>query len=262
MTDLGELGLSSYEEQVYRTLLVTGTGTAAAISEASDVPRGRIYDVLNSLESRQLVRTRPTEPTEYLAVAPDDAVEQLLAERAAELRTEWLRYRDVAETVRSNLLPTVPADADVWLGRLGGDEMQTALGEHGRTATSSVQAVVGPPYESAPWETLHREVAAFLDGVGSDVVVSLVVSETVLETLPAAFFDTVDAQPTEIDIRAVPELPVSFDVVDQTVTTIDLPHPQDGADRIGVLAIQDSDIVEEFDRQFQALWTDAVPVGE
>ncbi|WP_284009958.1 TrmB family transcriptional regulator [Haloarcula pelagica] len=260
MTALAELGLSSYEEQVYRTLLVTGAATASTVSEASDVPRGRIYDILNGLEARQLVRTRATDPTEYAAVAPDEAVTELLAERAAELHAEWARYRRVADTVRSTLLPSVPADANIWLGGLGSAEMETALQEHVRTATSSVHAVVGPPYGSAPWETLRREVTAFFDGTDPDVSVSLVVSEDVLDTLPASVFDTIETGRPETDLRAVPELPVSFDVLDRTVATVDIPHPRTASDRLGVLAVQDSEVVAAFERQFRALWADAVPV--
>jgi len=260
MTDLGELGLSSYEEKVYRTLLVTGAVTATDLSDASDVPRGRIYDVLNGLEARQLVRTQSTDPTRYVAEKPDTAVERLLAERSAELRREWARYRDVADTVRSNLLPTLPADGSVWLGSLGGEAMQTAMHEHMQTATTSVHATVGPPYEDAPWETLKREVDAFFDGARPDLDVSLLVSEQVLETVPKTLFDVAADHAAAVQIRVTPELPVSFDVIDRTITTIDIPHPCTTADRIGVVAVDDSDVVDEFERQFQALWSDAVPL--
>src|SRR6056297_336587 len=123
MTDLGELGLSSYEEQVYRTLLVTGAATATDISDVSGVPKGRIYDVLNSLKARQLIRTQATDPTQYVAEQPNTVVDRLLAERTVELQQEWARYRDVADSVRSNLLPTSPSDGSIWLGSLGSEEM-------------------------------------------------------------------------------------------------------------------------------------------
>ncbi|WP_435117798.1 TrmB family transcriptional regulator [Halolamina sp. C58] len=262
MTALGELGLSSYEETVYRTLLVTGAATAADLSDASDVPRGRIYDVLNGLEARQLVRTQSTDPTRYVAEQPETVVGRLLAERGAELRQEWARYRDVADAVRSDLLPQPPADASLWLGTLGSEEMRTALREHVRTANSSVHAVVGPPYEAAPWETLEREVDAFFDGTAPDVSVSLLVSEQLLETAPEALLNATTATAAAVEIRVRSEVPVSFDVVDRAVTTVDIPHPGSVADRIGVIAVTDGDVVEEFERQFQHLWNDAVPLEE
>ncbi|MFC6875477.1 TrmB family transcriptional regulator [Halobellus marinus] len=262
MTDLSELGLSSYEEKVYRTLLVTGAATATDISDASGVPQGRIYDVLNNLNARQLIRTQSTEPTRYVAEPPETVVERLLAERTVELQQEWARYRDVATSVRSNLFPTLPTDGSLWLGTLGSEEMQTALQEHMQTATNSVHAVVGPPYEAASWETLKQEVDAFFDGAQPDLSVSLLISEQVLETIPKALFDVAEDHVREIRIRVLPEIAVSFDVIDQTVTTIDILHPQVVEDRIGVVAVNDSDIVDEFERQFQELWGEAVPLPE
>jgi sugar-specific transcriptional regulator TrmB len=262
MTDLGELGLSSYEEKVYRTLLVTGAATAADLSDASGVPKGRIYDVLNSLNARQLIRTQATDPTRYVAEQPNTVVDRLLAERTAELQQEWVRYRDVANSVRSNLLPILPSDGSIWLGTLGSEEMQTALEEHVRTATNSVHATVGPPYESAPWMPLKQEVDAFFAGAQPDISVSLLVSEQVLETVPETLFDVPEEHAAEVRIRALPEIPISFDVIDRTVTTIDIPHPQKTEDRIGVLAVNDSDIVGEFERQFQELWDEGVPLLE
>lgn len=261
MTELTELGLSTYEEQVYRTLLVNGATTAADLSDASGVPRGRIYDVLNNLESRQLVHAQSTEPTQYAPVEADTAVSRLLAERTVELQQEWRRYREVATTVRSNLLPTRPAEGNIWLGSLGSEEMQTALREHMRTVTSSVQAVVGPPYEQALWQTLKREVDAFFAGAESDVHVSLLLSEQVLDTVPDSFFEFPKLH-DDVLIRILPDLKLSFDIVDHTTTTIDIPHPQAHADRFGVVAIQDSAVVEEFERHFQSLWSDAVPLPE
>jgi len=260
MTELGELGLSSYEEQVYRTLLVTGATTAADLSTASEVPRGRIYDVLNGLQSRGLVGTQSTEPTRYHAVDPDVAVERLLAERTRELAVEWERYRGVAGSVRSNLLPTAPADASVWLGSLGGAEMQTSMAEHTRTATETVLATVGPPYQHASWETLRTEMSAFLDGTADDLSVSLVLADGVLDVLPDSFPEVVETAPGGFEIRTHPTVPVSFDVVDGELATFDVPHPVDRDDRLGVVAVSDPAVVATFEREFHALWADATPL--
>ncbi|AFK21538.1 TrmB family transcriptional regulator (plasmid) [Haloferax mediterranei ATCC 33500] len=262
MTALGELGFSSYEEKVYRALLVTGTATAAELSTASDVPKGRIYDVLNGLESRAVIQSQSTEPTKYTAVEPETAVDRLLSERTYELQQELARYRNVAETVRSNLLPTTPADGSVWLGALSSDEMSTALQQHMRTATDSVHAAVGPPYERASWETLQREFEAFFDGAQTDLSVSLVLSDEVLRGLPDTFPELVESKPADVAVRVLPEIPVSFDVIDQAVTTVDIPHPQSPADRLGVVGVKDSTVVAEFERQFQQLWADATPLIE
>ena len=67
MASLRDLGLSEYEASAFRSLLDTGPTTAKELSRASDVPMGRIYDVLNSLETYQLVRSQTaSRPKKYV----------------------------------------------------------------------------------------------------------------------------------------------------------------------------------------------------
>lgn len=262
MTELAELGLSSYEEKVYRTLLVTGAVGATTLSDASGVPRGRIYDVLNGLKARKLIRTRDEDPRQYTAVEPDTAVDRLLAEREHELTKEWARYQDRAKAVRSNLMPTPPIGSSFWLGSLGSEEMSTALQQHMRTAEDSVHAVVGIPYENAAWETVKTEVDAFFAGANEGLSVDLILSEKVAAILPDTFPQTIEEKSADVAIRTLPDVILSYDVVDKVETTVDIPHPVNSDDRLGMFGIKESRVVDEFERHFQQLWTQAAPLIE
>lgn len=260
MTELGELGLSNYEETAYRTLLVTGAVSASDLSDASGVPRGRIYDVLNGLEARGLVRTQSTEPTRYAAVDPETAVDRLLAERTRELAAEFDRYRSVAASVRSDLLPAPPADSSFWLGSLGSDEMRAAMRRHVGTARERVRATVGPPYERASWEALRTEVDAFLDGVDEDVRVDLLCSEAVLDVLPEPLPDLLADRGADAAVRTAPTVGLSFDVLDAAAVTLDVPDPISPADRLGVVGITDAEVAAAFEARFERLWAEAEPL--
>ncbi|NUC72085.1 TrmB family transcriptional regulator [Haloterrigena sp. SYSU A558-1] len=260
MTELSELGLSSYEEKVYRALLVTGPVTATELSDISDVPKGRIYDVLNGLEARKLIRTQSNDPKQYVAVQPEIVVERLLAERTYELTQEWNRYRERAETVRSNLLPTPPIESSFWHGSLGSDEMSTAFQQHMRTAEDFVHAVIGTPYENSTWDTFRTEVEALFEGANPDVTVDLLFSKKVVTELPDRFPCLIDERSVDVTVRTISDVVLSFDVIDQVETTIDLPHPVSGDDRIGVVGIKDSKVVEEFEKYFQQLWANGDPL--
>lgn len=260
MTTLGDLGLSSYEETAYRTLLVTGPATAGDLATASGVPRGRIYDVLNGLDARGLVRTRTGDPNRYVAVDPETAVDRLLGERLTDLEREWTRYREAAAAVRSDLAPNPPTESNFWLGSLGSDEMSTALRRHVRTAEDAVRAAVGPPYENAPWETVRSEVEAFLDGVPDAVTVGLVCSEGVLDALPDDVPRSIADRSADVTLRTVPAVELSFDVIDRAEATMDVPHPVAPGERLGVVGSRDRGVVEAFDRHFRDLWEVADPV--
>jgi len=152
MSDLGDLGLSSYEEAAYRALLGLGRATASEVAETGDVPKGRVYDVLNGLAARDLVRVhRGSEPRRYAAVDPETAVDRLLAERERELAAERERYADIAEATRTELSETVPVEGQFWEVGVGADDAVAAMREQFDRADDRLWSVVGPPYgESDP----------------------------------------------------------------------------------------------------------------
>ncbi len=257
MSELGELGLSSYEEKVYRSLLVTGTTTATELSEISAVPKGRIYDVLNGLEARRLIKMQSSDPNQYAALQPETVVDRLLAERAYELKQEWNRYRTEAETIRSNLPPTPPTESSFWLGSIGNEKMRIALQQHMRAAEEVVHTAVGTPHENIPWETLQTGIESFFHGVSTDLTVNLLVSEKVATVLPDEIPRVIENHSADVTIRTRPDVLLSFDVIDTIEATIDIPHPVSGEDRIGVMGIKEARIVNEFEQYFQQLWADA-----
>ncbi len=76
---LKRLDLNQYESKVYTSLLFLGTATAGEISENANVPRSRVYDVLNSLENKGFALVEVGRPVKYRAVSLESAVNQLKA---------------------------------------------------------------------------------------------------------------------------------------------------------------------------------------
>lgn len=79
VNDLVGLGLSRYEARVYLTLVRRESYTAAEVARAADVPRQRVYDVLDALVRRRLAIPRPGRVAAFSAVAPDLALTRLMA---------------------------------------------------------------------------------------------------------------------------------------------------------------------------------------
>jgi len=69
--DYAQLGLTVNESKVYETLLRLGKTAAAHISKESQVPYGRIYTVLESLEEKGFVRVIPEATKKYMATDPE-----------------------------------------------------------------------------------------------------------------------------------------------------------------------------------------------
>ena len=94
--------LNLYEVKVWTALLSRGTSTAGELSNISDVPRSRTYDILESLEKKGFIIMRLGKPIKFVALKPEEVVERVkknLMRDAKERskRLEVLKGDDVLE---------------------------------------------------------------------------------------------------------------------------------------------------------------------
>lgn len=77
LNKLKDFGLNSYESKLWVALLSRGVSTAGELSDISNVPRSRAYDVLESLEKKGFVVMKVGKPIKYLAVPPVEVVDRV-----------------------------------------------------------------------------------------------------------------------------------------------------------------------------------------
>ena len=68
---LAEFGLSTYAARTYVALVSLGGGTAQDVSEVADVPRTRVYDAVDELESHGLVDVQQSSPKQFWPVSAE-----------------------------------------------------------------------------------------------------------------------------------------------------------------------------------------------
>lgn len=262
MSDLTDLGLSSYEERAYRALLTLGPATAPQVSDASDVPRGRIYDVLNALAARDVVEARAgDEPRRYVAVDPDEAVDRLLDERRADLREERARYEQVAADVSTELSATVPSEGRFWPIPIGSEDAVAGMGEQFDAAEESLLSVVAAPYEAAPLTAFEREIDAYADLVRDDIEVKLLTTPALVERTPTDQLERTIAAAPEFELRATPGIDLTFDVLDRRAVYLSVPTPFTDGERLGAVLVRDDDLADRLEARFRDAWAGADPVA-
>ena len=92
---LKTIGLNKYERNLWVALLSRGASTAGELSDISNVPRSRCYDVLESLAERGFVVIQPGKPMKYVAINPREALDRVkkkIHERATELGNKIDRF--------------------------------------------------------------------------------------------------------------------------------------------------------------------------
>jgi len=98
--------LNLYEVKVWTALLSRGTSTAGELSNISDVPRSRTYDILESLEKKGFIVMKLGKPIKFVALKPEEVVERVkknLVKDAQEKskRLEKLKGDEVLEELSS-----------------------------------------------------------------------------------------------------------------------------------------------------------------
>lgn len=84
---LEKLGLTEYEVKTLSTLFTLHEADSPAVAKLAQVPKTRVYDVLDALVEKGLVLKMSTRPKKYRALAPSEALQKLVDDKQNELQT-------------------------------------------------------------------------------------------------------------------------------------------------------------------------------
>jgi len=82
---LGKLGLTEYEAKTLGTLFKLREAEAPAISRTAQVPKTRVYDVLEKLIQKNLIIEINGRPKLYRAIEPQKAIDSLITVKKSQL---------------------------------------------------------------------------------------------------------------------------------------------------------------------------------
>jgi sugar-specific transcriptional regulator TrmB len=111
---LESLDLREYEATALAHLLRAGRTTAPDVSDATGIPKARVYEVLAELGDLGYVKVIPGRPKEYQPKSPEEVLERAKENR----RQEYEDFRGEVESLREDVLETFgplyeQADEDV-----------------------------------------------------------------------------------------------------------------------------------------------------
>lgn len=97
---LRSLGLSAYAARTYVALVALGEGTAADVSATMDVPRTRVYDAAEELQTRGLVDVRQSTPKRFRPVSTETTCRRFQREYADHVEALTAALDDVGTDAR------------------------------------------------------------------------------------------------------------------------------------------------------------------
>lgn len=265
MNSLRDLGLSSYEDRAYRALVRLGGGTAAAVVEESGVPTGRIYDTLNGLESRDLVRVQTErEPKQYVPVEPTIAVDRLIEKRTAELEDRIESYKAHRSTILEQLGDIGTLTESFWTAAVGPDEVVTLLLERIEAAEDHVVIVsdVVPVHfdvEHQGTDFLDR----LLDAMRREVTVSVLLQDDVFTQMQHSFDDDIIQMTLEkglFELRITEQIFDTFHLIDGAEVCLEVTDPLNPRRVIAMVDLRNQAFARRIGTGFQEAWETAIPI--
>lgn len=265
MASLRDLGLSEYEARAYRALLRNSPSTAKELSRTSDVPMGRIYDVLNNLEQRGLARSQAaSRPKKYIAVEPDAALEKLLESKRGELREKEQQYEAAVSELESELDAAEPVDEQFWTAAVGPEETVDLLLERLGTANDRIVTVAGGPTPQFDLGEYGDQVVAALErAVDRGATVSVLIHPDVIGTLPDASlkrYERTLADNPGFEVRLSEGVSGSFHLIDAIEACIEVPNPLEPTEPFAMIDLKDPEFAGGIREMFQPRWENAEPL--
>ena len=246
---LVRLGLTTYEARAYVALVRRDSYTAAQVARQSGLPRQRIYDVLSTLVEKGLASARPGTVVKYAAIAPDLAIERLVASRRLAMAD---LERDANELVAA-LSPEFAA------GQTHSDPLEyiEVLRDRGAINERFAELQAGvkreilvftkPPYATPPQENV--------EGIE---VTRTHVAKSVYEL--SVFDDPATAEGVRQFIEAgeearfVEDVPLKLVIIDEQIVMFGMQDPLAGRSELTIMVVDHAALASTLKISFEAVW--------
>jgi sugar-specific transcriptional regulator TrmB len=246
---LVRLGLTTYEAKAYVPLVRRDSFTAAQIARTAGLPRQRIYDVLASLVEKGLASARPGTVVKYAALAPDLAVERLVASRRSEMSA---LERDASDVI-GRLAPEFQA------GRSHSDPLEyiEVLRDRGaiNERFAELQAAVKneilvftrPPNATPPQENVEGMEVARTHAARSIYEFS-VFDDPAIAAGIRRFIEAGE------EARFVEALPLKLVIIDEAIVMFGMQDPVAGTEDLTIMVVEHPALAHTLKLAFNRVW--------
>lgn len=248
---LRPLGVSRFDETVYRALLRRPNATPAELASSVDATVVAVHESLARLGGLGLVHSAGGK--RYTPNDPEPALEALVHRREAELHAARTAATALTAEFRIGSLRSQPERLVEVVS--GVDEIFRRSMELYQSATQEVLAFERPPYTApATFDELASELPVLERGVRMRVLYSAAAL-----AIPGKF-DTVSTLAGHGEgARTLPDLPIKLMIVDRRAARVSLTTDDYATESVAF--VRDSGLLNALIALFDAYWERAHPLG-
>ncbi len=260
---LADLGLTTYEERVYIALLKRGTIPARELSTVSEVPYGRIYGVLRSLESKGIVGSLGGRPQRFFAIPPDIAVNKLVESKTREIE-KLRRNADILINDLNRIHERVHENELMWKVAIG-DTLFDAYFSFLKDTKLEFLGYIDVFEEGTKKNfvtLLQKYKQVFVKLSNKNVKIRLLVgieTEELINKLIADFPETLSFF-VHAEVRFISLLPYPFTVIDNEKVVLKVLNPINPSEFLAAIYLRDRNLAISLSKRFESLWEDAMQV--
>lgn len=256
--DLAELGLTERESKVYLALVQLGAAGASDIQKMAEVPKSKIYEILQKLIDKGLCLEKSHGyGKKYQAVDPTKALHGLIRKREDELN----QMRNKADQTVENLLkiyrdPSKGEPFEFLQVIKNPDQIVKIADEWTRSATKEILQFVKPPFVSRP-EVLENEPNVNEMLVKRGVTIKLL-CEFVVTSNPILKEGFKREIKNGVEIRFIENLPMKMAMIDTTKVAMCMVDPIMLQPLPTSLFIEHPGLASILKFYFESIWEDAI----
>ncbi|MFX1534157.1 MAG: TrmB family transcriptional regulator [Promethearchaeota archaeon] len=255
---LERYGLTNYEIKGYLGLLINGISDAREVSNSSKVPYGRIYDVLSSLELKELVEVQDSRPKKYSAIEPRYALKKLLDNKEKELNS----LTEMATVLEEKLVMYTnkkPEESLFWKISLG-DECHGLMNEKLAEAQQEVLLYIGifevdfQKYVGEIEESFNIMSRLLKNGVSTKLLVGLKDKKVYEETKSLIDPFLSQLKHDKLEIKLTSTISPPFDVIDGEKVLLKMMNPVKSDEYFAALYVWQKKFATELRSKFFEMW--------
>jgi len=246
------LGLSTSEENLYTLLIHSPRSTVAELASYGSVSSQQATRDLHKLVQQGLANRLPGRQGCYIAVAPDIAIEPLLAKQEDELRQARLGSSDLMKAFHAASRQEHPAELVEII--TGESNIRSRTDQLPDAAREQMRGFDRPPYVMSPEEDDSKEESRIREGVSYRIVYS---AQAVM--WPGRLEgDIRDACAAGEQARVRPDLPTKLWIVDDQMALIPIKSTQHAIATCFI--VRPCDLLDSLIALFEAEWERALPL--